>query len=777
MSSEYFSGRVSDVVFENPAQNFYVLRMVLDGGNSGFIGSGLQIERPDTIRGTIPGISIRIGTWFGFEGQWVDHPKYGRQIEVTKAPVLEHGDWDAPTAVEYLKADGVDMFDLTALLDVYKGKDFLQALESVDLMEQAGLDRQTADDLRERWKVIRTYFRAMDILRDLNLPKSRIKAIWAVFGDDTAEILSTTPWRLVQIDGITFDQADELALRMGKQEDDPERAKGAILFVCKNQKSMGHLYQNAGEVIKKAQKMLPLFTKPQFHTALGELADDKMLIIEQRPDGTRAVYEPWFHFLEVECAKQLHTRVGAAEISDTYLKKLGLVGPKTQAAVERGDTPYQIAEASVKEWSELSHLDLSDEQFEGVVTALLEPVSILTGLPGTGKTTSLRAVVKILQDAEVPFLQIAPTGIAAKKMSQATAASAYTIHRAFAARGSDDDDGREKTYFGIIGASTDSVQVDGSGEHWGHSKSDPHPAQVVIVDESSMIDQHLLYRILESTKDTCRIIFVGDAAQLPSVGPGNVLRDLVASGLFAVTTLTEIFRQDEASDIVLAAHAMHTGRVPDHTGSKEFMLMEFHDEHKILGVISKLSERLFSKRQQFQVLSPRHAGVLGVTNLNAVLRDLLNPAQPNLKEMTLGRQTIREDDRVMVVKNNYHLNVYNGDIGKIARIDRSARRLEVRIHGEVPYYVSFKFSEVPVYLRMAYACTVHKFQGLEIDNIIIPVIGTFGSQLQRNLYYTAITRAKQRVFIVGTHSALARAISNNKEDQRNTLFLERLDQS
>lgn len=773
MSAEYFSGRVSDVVFENPSQNFYIVRMVLDSDTS--VADPLQgvfgMDTQTTVRGTIAGLPIQTGTWFGFEGRWVNHPKYGRQIEIRKAPVLKNG-WDYKTTRNFLEASGVDWDDCEVIFKIGGEDGFLSVVEDVARLA-TGFSMPEAQRIHERWVAIKAYFHAMDILRDLNLPQSRIKAIWNTFGDDTEKVLVETPWRLVRVDGITFQQADEVALRMGKKETDPGRAEGATLFVSKAEKAMGHLYLTAADVIQKAHKLLPLCTKGELRCALDRLIADQLLIAEDQPDGTQAIYEPWFHFLEVESAKQLLTRIDQAVPPPAFIKKLGLVGPKTADAVEVGLSPYEIATTAVQEWSDLSQMVLSAEQFEGVINALLEPVSVLTGLPGTGKTTSLRAVVKILQDAEVSFLLIAPTGIASKRMSQATAASAFTIHRAFEARGSDDEDGREKTYFGIVGSS-EGVQGDSSGEVWNHNKNNPHPADVVIVDESSMLDQHLLYRILECTKDTCRIVFVGDAAQLPSVGPGNVLRTLVASGLFATETLTTIFRQDEASDIILAAHAMHTGQVPIFNGSKEFILVEFFDEMKVLEVIAKLSKRLFDQRELFQVISPRHAGVLGVTNLNAVLRELLNPASSNLQEMTIGKQTIREDDRVMVVKNNYHLKVFNGDVGKIAKIDRGARRLEVRIHGDVPYYVTFKFSEVPVYLRMAYACTVHKFQGLEIDNIIAPIVGTFGNQLQRNLYYTAITRARKRVFLVGTQVALGRAVANSKEDSRNTLFLERL---
>ncbi|GAG61655.1 unnamed protein product, partial [marine sediment metagenome] len=265
------------------------------------------------------------------------------------------------------------------------------------------------------------------------------------------------------------------------------------------------------------------------------------------------------------------------------------------------------------------------------------PVSILTGLPGTGKTTTLRVVVKVLQDANIPFLLVAPTGIAAKRLSSVTGAEASTIHRAFGAKGIDDGGDREATYAGIVGMSSGEVGADGSNEFWGFSATQPHPAKVVICDESSMVDQHLLFRLLTCTSKKCRLVFVGDAAQLPSVGPGNVLRDLITSQVFPVTDLQEIFRQDEASDIVLAAHSIHSGTVPKFSEkSKDFTFAEVRDETKIQEAMTATVKKLYDKKINFQVLSPRHGSQLGVTNLNLRIRDLLNPKSPGLKEMRLG---------------------------------------------------------------------------------------------------------------------------------------------
>jgi len=315
----------------------------------------------------------------------------------------------------------------------------------------------------------------------------------------------------------------------------------------------------------------------------------------------------------------------------------------------------------------------------------------------------------------------------------------------------------------------------GEGEFWGYDTDSPHPAEVVIVDESSMVDQHLLYRLLSCTSPRCRMVFVGDAAQLPPVGPGNVLRDIIGSGRFPVTSLTEIFRQKDTSDIVFAAHAIYRGEIPEAPKDSDFSLIEVGSEEQVLEVILKLARKLYDKRKNFQVLSPKHAGTVGVTNLNSKLRELLNPAAPGLAEVKVGEDTIREDDRIMVIKNDYKLGVFNGDVGKIARIDRKAKEVEIKIFGETPLFVKVEFKNVPSLIRLAYACTVHKAQGLEYECIVMPLVDSFRHQLQRNLLYTAVTRAKQRVFLVGARSALASAIRNDKEDQRNTLFRPRLE--
>lgn len=788
----YYSGRVHSVVFQNTEATFYILRMVLDNdssqipavasGSFGTAGLVRDIENPTTtIKGYIPGLPINVGTWFGFEARWVNDAKYGKQLAITKAPIIKGG-WTADPAEKILVANGVPSRVAAQIRSHFGDDRFVQALgEAKTLEEVPGIPELTAVFVAQRWESIQAHFRTLDFLSDIGLPKGMVRKVWSTFLDDTVRVLSKDPWAMVQIEGITFEMADEVAKKLGLDLNAPGRLRGAVLFACKGMRSFGHVFMRTGPLFEQVLQMVGPASKEDVAAALATCHKEKLLVLDRETKpGTLAIYEPWMYLLESRSAEMLLLRKTSADPSkdSTYPKSLVGVGPKTEAVVQDKVPLETVVSTAVEEWGSQAKLELTDMQRQGVINALLHPISILTGLPGTGKTTSLKAAVRILQDSRVPFLLCAPTGIAAKNLSAVTGAPASTIHRAFAAKGSSDDK-RDSTYHGIVGESSGNQGDTGEQGFWGYNQNYPYPAHVVIVDEASMVDQHLLYRLLSCTAPTCRLVFVGDHAQLPSVGPGNVLRDLIESGQFPVVKLTEIFRQKEQSDIVHAAHAIHGGRVPNTDPPSDFTLQHFSDENSALQAILDRAEALYKDREEtdkvsFQILSPRHAGTVGVTNLNAHLRELLNPKSPGQREAQLGKDVIREDDRVMVVKNNYERRVFNGDVGKISRVDLVAREVEVKIFGAPPVITRFSFSELPQYIRLAYACTVHKAQGLEYDVIIMPIVDGFRHQLQRNLLYTAVTRAKQKVYLMGTRSALARAVDNAKEDHRDTLLVERL---
>jgi exodeoxyribonuclease V alpha subunit len=479
------------------------------------------------------------------------------------------------------------------------------------------------------------------------------------------------------------------------------------------------------------------------------------------------VYSPEMHRFEERAAAALAERAAAV----SSLAPLG-----------NGD-PRAFYESAAQEAMRSLDIDLTDKQLNGVVSALVCPVSVITGLPGTGKTTSLRVLVKALQIAGVRTsdpdkgpshdsgcLLMAPTGIAAKRITHVTGAGASTIHRALGgtpgsvAR-------RESVYEGVLGEAAGSRP--GSGDSvWSYGAGNTHPARIVVVDEASMLDAELLWRVLDGTRPDAHVVFVGDAAQLPSVGPGNVMRDLVSCGTFPTTDLREIFRQEEASDIVVAAHAIHGGEDPPLGG--DFRLLLCRDEAAALEVVKRVVQRLYDGRANFQVLSPRHGGTAGVTNLNSDLRDMINPSGAGSREIRIASGYVREGDRVMVVQNDYDLGVYNGDVGKVTGIDLKRKRIEVKIHGPSPYRISTDIKTAARLLRLAYAQTVHKSQGQEYDVIVLPILDSHGVQLQRNLFYTAVTRAKKKVILVGQESALRRAIANDKQAGRYTALAQRI---
>jgi exodeoxyribonuclease V alpha subunit len=771
--AEYFSGRVGSIIFENDAQGFYILRMVLDGQNESV-----------TVRGTVLGITVDVGVWFGFEGDWTVHEQHGRQIAITKAPVVQ--EWTPEVVASVLSANGVGE-RVVSHIRAHFGARMVEVLDQHDpelLVAVPGLTPVAAAHVVARWKVAKAYFRTLDFLANAGVPRRQVTQVWSLFGDDAEEVLSSNPWALVRIDGITFQQADDVASKLGLDRSAPERVEGAVRFACKTRKGMGHLYLTSGEIFAEAEALLGSVEKVAVGAAIASLHKQKQLVVDgaTRP-GLKAIYEPWMHKVESAGAEFLVARKRSARFDrdvDVLLRHVTSLGASgTNSANAARDNPADVrgaATAALQDWSLGSQVVLSEKQREGVVNALVEPVSIITGLPGTGKSTSLKAVIAILKDAGVSFLCVAPTGIAAKRITAVTGAPAATIHRAFGAQGWNKGQEREASYVGVTGTSVANLEgSDGSGEAWECSEV-PHAADVVVVDEASMVDQHLLYRILECTKPTTRLVFIGDDKQLPSVGPGNVLRDMIASGIFPTVSLTEIFRQADTSQIVVAAHAISRGEVPEcgSDSSSDFVLIPAKTEEQVLDVVVKLSTRLYNRRENFQVMSPRHSGTVGVTNLNAKLREPLNPKRAGVQEMRLGSEVIREDDRVMVVRNNYEKEIFNGDVGKVQRLDRKARIVEIKVHGPPIQYVQIPFKEAADHLRLAYCTTVHKMQGQEADCIILPLVTGFALQLQRNLLYTAITRARVKVYLVGHHEAFVKAIANNRQDARNTLFLDRL---
>jgi exodeoxyribonuclease V alpha subunit len=761
----YFSGKVNSIVYHDK-KTFYILSMVLDD-------MGTKI----TVKGNVIGLPLRIGSWFGFEAGWTTHPKFGKQLSITKAPIFDSV-WNPDTAINMLVSHGIGEGVLRNIqFDCQSDADFLSALSDTAKLSGLGCNAYTANHIVERWQYVRSYFSTLDFLSDLGLPSNKIKNIWEKFGEDSKVVLSENPWELVKVDGITFEQADSVAQFLGLSSDIPKRLRGLIIYLTRIQRVSGHLFLSTGNLVESCK----FITEDKVFIAdtLKALSNSGDVVLDKL-DGITAIYDPWLYDLEVSSVSGLKDRLlhAAFDPDDTtdYKKKLCSLGPKTRKLANRKkSTLYAIAESAVSEWGETSGIALSEMQKQGIINGLIEPVSIITGLPGTGKTLSLKAVVRFLQEMNVSFLLCAPTGIAAKNLTKVTGSIAYTIHRAFLASGVPaTEEYRETSYAGFLGESDNDFGDSAQNQVWEYNPDNPHPADVIIIDESSMLDQHLIYRLLHCTKKACRIIFVGDAAQLPSVGPGNVLRDLIQSELFPVVSLTEIFRQKDTSDIIYAAHSIHKGEVPDFDSLKDFTLVEVADDNLIPEIMVKLATSMYNRHLNFQMLSPKYSGVVGVTNLNQCLRGVLNPQVGGVQEIRIGNDTIRENDRIMVIRNDYRRGVFNGDVGRVVSIDSKSGITELKIFGSPDLYVKISNAELPYIIRMAYTVTIHKIQGLEYDIIVMPIVDSFRHQLQRNLLYTAVTRAKKKVILLGTRSAVHKSVCNIQENRRNTLFCARL---
>lgn len=749
MSDPVFSGRVSTVVYQS--DDYRVLKVLLDSDSPSFT--------PVSVTGYFPSQNVQVGSWISFAAKWETHPRYGRQLKVTRSPVAVPS-WTEERVMSALGANGVGP-QLRLKLKLYAqdhGVEIVTLLDSGTL-EGGGWDEMTAMFILNRWRTLRTHLEGARFLSEAGVPPKAIGKLRRVLGDELESAVTSDPWILVRIAGVSFKEADEVALRLGVSLDKPERVRGAVLTAVRDVAREGHLYAYTGQVMHSVQRMIPgNVDARKVADAIKSLVTQKQLKANRHPeDNSVVLYISWNHEMETACAEILKHRGSEAESTVTP----------------------ERANDELEKWAQARDVTLTETQRLAAFRVLTEPISVLTGLPGTGKTTTLQGAVSVLKDCEVPFLLVAPTGIAAKRLSSVTGAPASTVHRAFSAKGwKDDGDGeRTATYVGIVGSDQSKSGDDTKAQTWGYGPDNPHPAQVVIVDESSMLDLHMLYRLLTGTQESCRMVFVGDPFQLPSVGAGDVLRDIASSGVFAHTHLSEIFRQDGTSGIVLAAHDIHAGQTPD-MDLPDFTLLDADDEQHASSIIMSEVRRLYAQRKNFQVLSPRHGGDAGVTNLNEILRVTINPPTPGVVERSLAGSVVRESDRIMVIKNDYDKGVYNGDVGTVSRIDIRNKKLVIRVFASNPNMpqqeVTYDLTKGSPPIRLAYAQTVHKSQGQEYDVIVVPVLSSFGRQLQRNLLYTAITRAKKRVVLVGKVDAVHKAIRNNRANKRNTLLSHRL---
>ncbi|MFP3871156.1 MAG: ATP-dependent RecD-like DNA helicase, partial [Syntrophobacteria bacterium] len=555
------------------------------------------------------------------------------------------------------------------------------------------------------------------------------------YGSRSIQVVRENPYRLAtDIFGIGFVTADRIAEKLGFARDSEIRAEAGIVYVLNQLADEGHVYYPYEPLVEKCQEILQI-DREVVVNACGTLTLGKKIVIEdlnhdlmEFTRNNKAVYLAKLHLCETSVAARLKTLINA---------------PKSIRPI---DTKRAL------EWVQRQlEITLAERQIEAVRCSVSDKVLIITGGPGTGKTTIINAVLRIFTKIGVSIMLAAPTGRAAKKMSEATGQEAKTIHR----------------------------MLEYSLQKGGFQKDDDNPLKcdLLIVDEASMIDTILMHHLLKAVPPTATFILVGDVNQLPSVGPGNVLKDIIASGAVQVVELNEIFRQARESSIIVNAHRINNGLMPSVKPSSErlddFYFLEKEDPEQVLKTILNLVGERIPERfgldalDDIQVLTPMHRGVVGAGNLNTELQNLLNPTED---AVVRGGRNFRVNDRVMQVRNNYDKEVFNGDIGRIDRIDPESQEAVITFDGRE---VSYDYPDLDEII-LAYAVSVHKSQGSEYPAVIIPVVTQHYVLLQRNLIYTAVTRGRKLVVMVGTRKALSIGIKNDKTQRRYTCLRSRL---
>lgn len=723
---EELNGQIERITYNSQETGYTVARVKIHG-------------KPDLV--TVVGnlMSPMPGEVLSMKGEWTSHPKYGRQFKVV------YYESSVPATVlgirKYLGSGLIKGIGPVMAERIVKqfGNQTLDIIEdqAERLAEVEGIGKKRIGMIRQAWDDQKEIREVMLFLQSHGISSAYASRIYKHYGDRSISIVRENPYRLaMDVFGIGFLTADKIAGQLGFSKDSHLRAEAGILFILNQLADDGHVYYPYEPLMEKCREVLQIdyniMTK-----ALESLVISGKIAIENLNNDTKntnknnqAIYLSKFYFCEKRIAERIKLLISTPEIL----------------------RPVQVEKAVEWVQKELS-IQLAPNQLEAIRNALKNKVLILTGGPGTGKTTIINAILKIFNAMGARCLLAAPTGRAAKRMTETTGIPAKTLHRL----------------------------LEFSFQSGGFQKNEEKPlnCHVLIVDEASMIDTVLMHHLMKAVPPTASFILVGDVNQLPSVGPGNVLKDMISSGTVPVTTLTEIFRQAAESLIIVNAHRINQGNFPllpshDHSKSPgDFYFIRQEDPEKVLNIILDLTCKRIPKRfgydpfDQVQVLTPMHRGTLGAANLNYHLQQALNPKKESL---ILGGRSFKIDDKVMQIRNNYDKKVFNGDIGRIKHIDADSQEFAILFDDGL---VRYDFSELDE-IVLAYAISVHKSQGSEYPVVVIPIITQHYILLQRNLIYTAVTRAKKLAVLVGTWKALAIGIKNDKTRKRYTLLKERL---
>lgn len=715
---EKICGTVDTIIFASQDNRFTVLKL-----------SPEKLSTQITV--TLNGMAPLIGQLLEIEGEWVKHPKFGQQFKAMTYKTV------APTeisGIEKFLASGAINGIGPAMAKKIVAEFGEKTLEIIakspnELLKVPGIGKKTAEKISTSYLEQSELTEIMVWLENHGISNTYAGKIFAKYGSFAIDIMEKDIYRLFQdIEGIGFLTADKLAFNLGIQREDKRRIISGIDYALMQLCNNGHCCIPEMALVDKTAKILQVNNQIIF-TILKERIDNGSLNTEV-VGGETLIYPPYLYYAEKKVAMRLLQLQQATEpLSEDNLSLF------------------------IKVWEKDNQIQLAQKQKEAIKACLHHGVLVLTGGPGTGKTTVIKGILSILKAQGLKIRLAAPTGRAAKRLSETTGQKALTIHRLLEANNLAQDDNLQ------LGFSKD---ID-----------DQLDADVIILDEVSMVDIVLMHHFLNAVPDGCRIILVGDTDQLPAVGPGSVLKDIIRSQKIPAIRLDEIFRQAQTSMIIQNAHIINAGRLPDlRKQYSDFVFYELNDDtsitQKILDLCTKdLPHEGFDVLKDVQILSPMHRFLCGVENLNLMLQEQLNPKK-NQDELKYSSQTFRVGDKVMHIRNNYQKNVFNGDIGFIQDVNNE--KLTVDYFDHIVTYEKNELNE----LTLAYASSVHKSQGSEYKVVIIPLSTSHYIMLQRNLLYTAITRAKQKVIIIGSKKALMTAIQSNRTQKRYTLLAERL---
>lgn len=730
--SESVTGYIDHIIFRNEDNGYTVL--VLKGTE----GDDEEL----TCVGTFPVISQ--GVTIEASGNFINHHIYGKQFQITS--FTEKMPEDAMAMERYLGSGAIKGIGAALAARIVRrfGADTLRIVEEEPerLAEIKGISEKKAREIAAQMEEKADMRKAMMFLQKYGISLNLGAKIYQKYGDSVYSVLQENPYRLADdISGVGFKIADEIAGRIGIHTDSDYRIKSGMMYTLLQATGEGHVYLPKEELFQRSSELLGVDVS-YMEKHLMDLSMERKVI--QKEEGeTVLVYPSRFYYLELNTARML--------------RELNIDCPEDEAFVQR-----RIAQIEKKTGTTLDEM-----QKKAVTEAAGHGLFILTGGPGTGKTTTINAIIRFFEGEGSELRLAAPTGRAAKRMTEATGYEAQTIHRLLELNGMPEEERQ------------------GQAVHFERNAENPLEADVIIIDEMSMVDIQLMHSLLLAVTAGTRLILVGDENQLPSVGPGNVLRDIIRSGEFPVVELKKIFRQASESDIVVNAHKINRGeQVTLSNKSSDFFFLKRQDADIIIRVVialiqEKLPRYVEAKPFDIQVLTPMRKGLLGVERLNQILQRYLNPPEPSKKEKEYGQGLFREGDKVMQIRNNYQLEweirgrygipvdkgvgVFNGDTGILKTINEFSETAEVEFEDGRCAEYSFKQLEE---LELAYAVTIHKSQGSEYPAVVIPLLSGPRMLLNRNLLYTAVTRARRCVTIVGSEETFREMIKNEKQQRR-----------